>query len=309
MNSSSIDWRAFGRAEFATFDLTDINCDRELAIKDFTQKIEKSWHSLNQLEVKQERCKRFQVAGAKYSDYSEFFIELGKSQFLLAGIRHKNLNPDEPFVELRANFTIANRKQALEIFAQIKNRFNVFKPKHVQFFSAREIDCEIFGNLFLVGNVIDVNRYSHFEGKKLELRTLAPDDDYFKWYEKQYQLFSIDHPQLARTVTVNSESIMNESRTAGLMAMAYLEEQPIGLIAGESANFLGQKALYFNDIVISQKFRGQGLAKEMQRAFINMHRDNFELVFGTIDSANLASKNTALANNRKVVRYECFVKI
>jgi len=89
------------------------------------------------------------------------------------------------------------------------------------------------------------------------------------------------------------------------MYEVYMKGKKIGLIAEERSPFLGHSGVYFHEIFISKKWKGKGLAKAIQRKFVN--DDDF--IWGTIDAQNLPSYKTALVNKRRPIRFECFLKI
>jgi L-amino acid N-acyltransferase YncA len=102
---------------------------------------------------------------------------------------------------------------------------------------------------------------------------------------------------------------MSDSLEQGLLKTVELNGKRIGLIVGEKSDFLGRTGIYFHEIYISSDWKGMGLAKAIQRKYISLFANELELIWGTIDSANLPSYKTAYSNGRRAVRYECFVKL
>ena len=93
------------------------------------------------------------------------------------------------------------------------------------------------------------------------------------------------------------------------MCFVEIEGERVGLIAGERSPFLGHDGIYFHEIFVSQKWKGKGLAKIIQRKYVDQFTEGHEFVWGTIDHFNLPSFKTAEGNGRKAVRFENFVEI
>jgi hypothetical protein len=121
--------------------------------------------------------------------------------------------------------------------------------------------------------------------------------------------FHHDNPDLKWKVTLNSKETMNESFEQGLLFFAKINNEKIGLIAAIRENFLGRPGIYFNEIFISKKWREKGLAKIVQRQFLEEVCCDNEVIWGTIDAANSPSYRTALSNGRIPIRYESFFEL
>ena len=99
----------------------------------------------------------------------------------------------------------------------------------------------------------------------LKLRKIQEPNDYYDWYEKGYEQFHEERPDLKPSVVKNSLEIMEISRSDDLLCFVEIEGKKIGLVAAEKRNFLGQKGIYFNDIFISKEWKGKGLAKKIRK--------------------------------------------
>lgn len=296
-------------AELDTYDLKNLNINKKEVLKKLDEEIRSSFLDLNSNETKEKRHKRFNIAGAKPDDYEEHYLEIGQKQQVICGIRHMNLDVNSPFINLRCNFLLESNHQLLEIYEIIKDRFKVFMPKFLCFHSSNLRDVDRIGSIYMAATVEDVvSKKPWLYQKDLEFINVE-NDDYYDWYKTEYEKFHQEREDLAQAVTMNSKAIMDSSKRDGLLYKVYLANKQIGLIAGERAEFMLKRGLYFNDIVIKSEHKGKGLAKAMQKKFIEMHENNFDLVFGTIDFSNKPSLNTAKANKRVPIRYENFIKI
>ncbi len=102
---------------------------------------------------------------------------------------------------------------------------------------------------------------------------------------------------------------MSESLDQGLLFFAKINQEKVGLIAGIKSELLGHSGMYFNEIFISKEFRGKGLAKSIQRKFINDNAKPKDIIWGTIDYQNKCSYRTAASNERTPIRFECFLSL
>ncbi len=309
MTFNSKNCRAFAQAELRSFDLSEYDINENLVLNSLEKDIENSILSLNTDKVKTQRSNLFKIDGAEPANYQEHVLNLNNGEAVICGIRHMNLNREIPFVNLRPSFEIKDKKQALNLYKEISQNFSVFNPKYLCFHSANSIKVDRLGCLYMAAKTQQVVSLDKWP-KQDRLDFIRVDtEDYYQWYESEYKRFHQLRVDLSQAVTLNSKEIMNTSMKEGLLYNVYCNEKQIGLIAGERADFMGKKALYFNDIVVSSDFKGEGFAKAMQKKFIEMNQEEFELVFGTIDFSNKPSLNTAKANARKAIRFENFIEI
>lgn len=299
MNEDGIkDFKEFALAVLKTYDLTGLKIDKEKALDSIKDQIEQEFKELNSNEVKKVRQQYFKIG--EPDDYGEFLLEIGNNKKVICGIRHFGRNPDYPFINCTPNFEITSKTEAKVVADQIKKRFEKFNPLWFNFWSAKEIEVDFIGSVYLV---------SQFDGAEKNEMTLEliKDESYYDWYESGYEEFHQERPELRAKVTLNDQEVMNESLEQGLLFYAKKGEQRIGLIAGVRSDFLGHPGLYFNEIFVAKEFRGKGLAKSIQSKFLNDNAAAGEIIWGTIDHHNKPSYQTAIANKRKPIRYECFL--
>lgn len=299
----------FAHEELNTFDLTNLEIDTNIAIKGLSDEIVSEWNELNSLEVLESRCKYFAVPNTTSSDYAEKLLALSSDMKIIYGIRHMGGNKEMPFINLKSNFRISSAKQAISIYNNIKDEFIAFNPLYLSFWSPTKVDVDFVGSIYLVANSSKIKAMKPWDSEaSLNLKKVL-DDSYYDWYKSGYEEFHKDRPDLEKKVTVNSLESMRDSLEQGLMYKVYLDGEQIGLIAAEKSKFLGHYGLYFHEIFITKKWKGKGLAKAIQRKFIEMNTENDDFIWGTVDSHNLPSYKTAQSNNRKAIRFECFIKL
>ena len=304
------DLQKLAEAELNTYSLKKFDFDRLASLNFFKKDLQEEFKDLNLKDTKRKRLEYFKVKGATTEDYEEKIFFLDKSRFLIGGIRNFGGDPKIPFVQIKSSFSLTSKEQVLDLYDSIKSHFQVFNPLFLSFFTAKKIVTDRFGQITMLSRSDEIKRRGEWEGESiLKLRKIQEPNDYYDWYEKGYEQFHEERPDLKPSVVKNSLEIMEISRSDDLLCFVEIEGKKIGLVAAEKRNFLGQKGIYFNDIFISKEWKGKGLAKKIQRKFIQEFTEGDEWIWGTIDSKNTPSLKTALANGREAVRYECFVNL
>lgn len=291
-----------------TFELSEFRIDKKLALADLKKELIADWEGLNSEHVKTKRHGFFKVLKSKPSDFSERLLQLSGARLLICGIRHKGLNPELPFVNCIPGFKLESKKEALEVFKEVRDYFKVFDPKYICFWKKQKSDCDLLGSVYMLGEAATIMSKNHLNEESLHLEKVTTES-YFPWYQKIYEDFHKDSPNLKWKVSTNDKEVMNESLGQGLLYFANVDEQRVGLIAAVRSEFLGHRGIYFNEIAIEKNWKGKGLAKILQKKFVSEISDSDEFIWGTIDGHNIPSYKTALANGRRPVRYECFFDV
>ncbi|MFG1484590.1 hypothetical protein ABMA77_00890 [Halobacteriovorax sp. RZ-1] len=309
MNLNKNDVCSFAQAQLNTFNLSELEIAKELALRSISVEIEEEFEELNSIEVMQARHSHFCVSGVLVEDYAERIIELESDKKLVYGIRHMSGNIDIPFVQLLANFSLTT-KEALELYESVKPQFTKFNPLYICFHSSVELeDVDMIAATHMVTSSREIKKLNAWPYEEKLSFKIIRDDSYHAWYKKGYEDFNREVPELSKRVVANSHESMEGSMEQGLLQLVFLGGQQIGLIAAERSAFLGHDGIYFHEIFIDKNWKGKGLAKAIQRKFVAENTNETDFVWGTIDHSNLSSYKTALSNGRKPVRYENFVCI
>ena len=309
MNLTEKDLQSFVLAEWNTYNLNGLSINKKRALDEIRAEILEELEDLNSSETKEARLKHFKVTGATADDYAEEIYNLGDEKKILYGIRNMGGNSSLPFISLRANFKLRTRDEYLKIGNLLKDKLSLFNPLFIGFHTDRKSDVDFYGSIHMVSPINRIVEKSPWPmEKQLRFETIS-DNSYYDWYRNGYEEFHLGSPELKSKVTVNSQTTMESSLKAGLLQLVYLNDQRIGLIAAEKSSFLGMSGIYFLEIFIDKDWKGQGLAKAIQRKFIHDFCQNFEVVWGIIDSHNLPSYKTASSNLRRPLRYECFITL
>lgn len=250
--------------------------------------------ALNEEAVLEKRLKY--VGVGKKEDYLNRWIETSQG-FVLAGIRHMGGNLEEAFVFFWPTFHVQEEKKlAVELAAH----FSSFQPKSCIYWSRPDRGCQdaqVIQQRF-------IGRISQMEKMNLEL---VEPKDYYDWYSEEYRKFHAKNPDMAHRITVNEKELMDHCLEQGLLFYLMEDDQRIGLIAGEWVEFLQQKTVYLDEILIAEAYRGQGYAAKLLGSFIKLLDVKFLICH--IDSENVASTKTAIRSGQRVFSRECKITL
>lgn len=309
MNLNDLSVQEFARTELNTFNLKEFNLNESLALNELSKEIRSEWEELNSSEVKKSRWEFFKIPGTKPEDYSERLLTLKDGRKLIYGIRHFGGDCNLPFVSLRPNFKIKRLEDTLELYRLIKDELAPFRAQSLCFWSNQQLVIGQIHSTYLVATASEIKAMKPWsEEANLVLRASA-DDSYYDYYKLGYKKFHLERPDLKSKVTLNSLDIMEASREQGLLYEVFYQGSRMGLIAAERSSLLGHEGLYFNEIFIETRWKGKGLAKALQRKFVHQYARDEDLIWGTIDSSNVPSYQTAIRNGRRAIRFESFVDV
>jgi|GEM_PF-666975 len=307
MNLIENDIQSFAMAVFNTYDLSKIKIDKNLALNFLRNQILEDFEELNSVETKEARHQHFKMGDI--NDYAEYFLELGEGKKVICGIRHFGGNPDLPFINCIPNFEIASKYEARFVAKKISSRFEKFNPLYLSFWSSKDIEIDLKGSVYLASQFSAMREPQNWKlDDRINLEPIT-DNSYYDWYKSGYEQFHLERPELKSKVTTNSLDVMSEPLDQGLLFFAKINQEKVGLIAGIKSEILGHSGMYFNEIFISKKFRGKGLAKSIQRKFILGNARPEDIIWGTIDYQNKCSYRTAASNERTPIRFECFLSL
>lgn len=205
---------------------------------------------LDQAEILNQRLSW--VGVGKASDYLNRWLETDEG-YVLAGIRHFSGNREKPFVHIWPSFKINSIDNVIK---SIGPHFRIFKPKHYHFWcrpDCNDSDATVIQQRF-IGRIQDM-RESHSE--------LEETSNYYDWYRAEYHEFHKRNPEYVDRIPANSQELMDRCLDEGLLYFLMEEGKKVGLIAGENEVFLGQPAVYLNEILVARDYRGKGYAKTL----------------------------------------------
>lgn len=263
-------------------------CVEKQITREFNEVLE-----LNDPAVLQKRNAYFGVGST--TDYLNKLIKTSAGD-VVAGIRHLGGDKKKPFVFIWPSFRV---DLVNEISDEIYPFFEIFKPEAYSHWCRP--DCNN-----LIGTILQqrfVGRIDRMIKNDLPLRK---PEDYYEWYKSEYAKFHKTKPEYKNRITVNSKESMDKSLDEGLLYFHIQDERKIGLIAGINDVFLGESAIYLNDILISENHRENGYATSLLASFTGIL--NAKYFICEIDSDNIASIKTAIRSGQKIYSQELFVQ-
>lgn len=313
MNKQEIE--SFARSALSSlYDLDPLKLDSELAVAGVLSEIRELLY-LNSADVLTARHTHFAVPETTEQDYEERFYELGEGKKVLAGIRHMNASVDHPFVSVYLGFSPNHADLAIiKKFAQ--ESFKKFFPQNVsmELKPSSDITAELEKEIipareYFAAHIENIRASEKPSGyERIELQRLHTGIDY-SWYLKAYADFHLENPELKQWVPITEQEELEKCASEGLLFQALVDGKIAGLIGARSEALLGVPAVYMTELLLTADFKKQNLAVALQRKFIDTLGPEFQLIWGTIDAKNLASKKTALRVGRVSVRSEYFIPL
>lgn len=277
-------------------------------IQALEKEIKDSFINLNKGKTRRARHSYFNIENTIPEDYEEYLLELDKNTQVIVGIRHLNLNPKNAFIDFKST-TEFSRQDLLDLYqSKLKPQFTKFQPNSIRYYSREKQPETTTRSVYLVQTAQKMKAMPPFEQESDITLTSPPDKAYFEWYTTGYKEYHERFPHLAPYVPVNTLGDMEQSRKEGLLRIAHYKGQRIGLISAIKDQFLGNDGIYFLEIFLDQAFKGKGLAKCLQRKYVDEVATR-EIIWGTIDFENKPSLKTALSTGRMAVHFEHFIAI
>jgi len=306
MNEKYLD---FAKITLSTYNLDGFDIDEQTALEAICNDINETLLDLNNEKTKLARFNRFKISQVDPEDYKEHIISLDNDRKIICGIRHEGGNVKMPFVNIETNFKSSKKELLLIYKEQLEKYFKKFAPIHLRYYTKNKSLENTISNGYLIQKASIIKNKKPYPEEKLIELVNPNDDSYYDWYIKGYQTFHENFPELKTSVTSESKKSMDNCLKDGLLKIAKYKGERIGLIAADKDSFLGVPGIYFIEIFIDEKWKGKGLAKSIQRKFIDSLSNGNEIIWGTIDYQNKPSYKTALSNNRIPIRFENFASL
>lgn len=258
---------------------------------------------LSSEDVCLKRHARFHVSGSSPKDFQERIFNLDNGDFILAGIRFRNLELDKPFVSVWSS----SSKISVEVIANcIKKEFAVFKPQFLRMrFPYPHSTHANIDSLTVAGLIKEMPT---LHSQEIELRP-ATSVDFYDRYLEEYEAFYQKDPELRHEVRTESLEGFDEPLKNGLLFKVFIKESFAGIMAGQKSDLYGRKGLCVYEELLFQEFKGQGYGPLIQNAFVKKLEHQFELLWGTISPLNPRSLKTALRNGRKITEADYLLKL
>lgn len=247
------------------------------------------------------------VAGAVPADYGIRLLPCPGSGRVLAGIHFYGLDSSRPFVHVSgADFEIG--PASVERLAHlVREVFATFRPGRMRVW----VDGGDPPLRQLPGTEVDqwviAGHRGEFGKKALPARSgqvslvRDPGIGSFDHFEGCFRAFLDGHPGRASWLQPAGRSDLEECEEAGGYFRVCIEGEPGGWIAARPGRIGPLTGWEMVEEFIEDRFRGQGFAAAMQRAFLEALPGEDQVVFGTIDARNGASLATARRVGRELI--------
>ncbi|MFW6053604.1 MAG: GNAT family N-acetyltransferase [Persicimonas sp.] len=271
------------------------------------------------LQVELDRCEdmgfatRFAAAcpveGCQPEDYLQGVIRVGGRQQLLTGIRfHGGLG--FPFVDLIAAAQPLDDAAAMaDALAAIRAEYAPFEPQTVRILRGSERPLMLPSGInatadqHVVVGPIDVLAAQPTPSPREEVQ-LAPAGDTAeaaRFVEAAYDAFYAEQPAFESIIFPADQSDLEECQETGLLRYISVDGARAGVVAtrdGLGPFVCGQEMV---EQVLNPDFRGRGIAAIAQRRLLEQLAEQSpgEVIWGTIDDRNVASRATAHRAGRR----------
>lgn len=261
----------------------------------------KDLEPLGSEDVCLKRHSRFGILGSSPEDFKERIIDLENGDFILAGIRFKNLELDKPFVSVWSS----SEKISVEFITEvIKKEFWIFKPKFLQmvFPYANETQSTSMDRFIVAGAVKAI---PNLLSDEVELHSVT-SIDFYQRYKEEYEAVYQKDPELRHEIRMEDFEDFEDLLKEGLLFKVFIKGNFAGIMGGKPSNLYGCSGVCIHEEILFQDYKGQGYGPLIQNAFARKLENRFELLWGTISPKNVRSLKTALRNGRKITEVEYF---
>lgn len=258
--------------------------------------------------VCQERYDDFKLEGVTPEDFCERVIPIDEKLYILAGIRFHTMNINHPFISIYINTSSLTNDLIKQISIIVKKEFEVFKPLFFQLTIPGDINLPQanyqIDTYRIAGKIDDIIKMELIQNpQELQLVPLETMD-FYEQYVHEYNLFHSKFPQLKKTVKVESLKSLNYAAKKNLLFKFLVDGTTAGLIAGIEDDYWGQSGVHVLDELLFDQFKGKGFGVYIQKEFTKLLKGRYEVLWGTINNANIPSQKTALKNGREIVELD-----
>ena len=244
------------------------------------------------------------MPGVNVDDYLHRRIRTSSGD-LLAGIRFYGRDVTRPFVEIIAHsFDDLDRMRAC-----VSREWSTFAPPHLRL---RGRPSRFSGANTLLDNSVYVARYRDMRppAPHVWLEPFDRVEDAEAIRGARYRVLAVDDPALARNVFPSTSADLAAWHETGQLRAIRTRDAVVGVLAVAPGAIDWIAGDEINEEVIAVEHRGHGYAALAQAAWAaHVARDQRQLLIGTIDRLNIASRRTADAAGRRRVLDVVFVAL
>ena len=271
--------------------------------------------SLAELASPEAVAARIDRPGADVSrqDLTERLLENTGAADVIAGLRHRNLDPAFPFVAVKTTARV-NNAEAVDVLAtRVAGSYRGAGVRGFTFWEQPGLDVAGTENwaTVMAGSAKTAARAGGGRVPGQQLSVFWPTDaaDFIADYHREQRAWRADAPGLAPFVSESSQEGLQAAADHGLLMTLRDRHGFAGLVAATIAPLFGRRAVCMLDVFLADRLRGNGLAPVMHSWFLAGQRSGADTVWGHIHAGNLPSLRTAQMLGRRPVQQEYFVNL
>ncbi|XAS65719.1 hypothetical protein VUN84_08870 [Micrococcaceae bacterium Sec5.8] len=246
-------------------------------------------------------------------DLTERLLENTGAPDVIAGLRHRNLDPAFPFVAVKTTARVNNAEAVDVLAARVSQSYRGAGVRGFTFWEQPGLDFAGTENwaTVMAGSVKTATRAGAEQDPGHPLTAFWPDDatDLIPGYHREQRAWRADAPGLAPFVSESSQEALQAAADLGLLMTLRDRHGFAGLAAATIAPLFGRRAVCMLDVFLADRLRGTGLAPVMHSWFLAGQRSGADTVWGHIHAGNLPSLRTAQKLGRRPVQQEYFVSL
>jgi RimJ/RimL family protein N-acetyltransferase len=253
------------------------------------------------------------VVGAKPSDYAPRLVAGGDGQVLLAGIRFRNLDLQEPFVEIiGASRPFSSESEVERCMKRVAMNFAVFAPLFVRIEKALlpdDLKGAVPGKMLMAAPSAVMVARARPLPPGMSLRS-ARVLDIYDWYESAYRRFSLRRPDLVLHVRQESRDDFEAAEECETLFEVLVDERRIGLISAYESQDGPIDGVCINEFMFEEAWLGRSLAVAVQGEFARrIHSVAPRAIHGSIHPDNEPTLAAAEKLGRKAMTQQTWIPL
>lgn len=237
---------------------------------------------------------------AEHADYMPRDIDLGDGLTVFAGIHFGQ----SFFVHVYAQTRPLLAGELSGAANALLETFAVFEPTTVRWWEAAETESVFPGERvedlrLIVGHLPSILADGSTPDSRVRL-VQESSVPFYDEYTAMYEHFLADHPSMRPLLNVEEREDLQKCADVGALFRVLVDDAFAGIIAANPTTYRGVGAWSVREELLDTPYRGQGLAKSVQRSMLAQLDQNVSpLILGTIQTANQPSLRTALSVGRR----------
>ncbi|XTR52445.1 hypothetical protein ACOM2C_02865 [Pseudarthrobacter sp. So.54] len=205
-------------------------------------------------------------------DLTERLLENTGAPDVIAGLRHRNLDPAFPFVAVKTTARVNNAEAVDVLAARVSQSYRGAGVRGFTFWEQPGLDFAGTENwaTVMAGSVKTATRAGAEQDPGHPLTAFWPDDatDLIPGYHREQRAWRADAPGLAPFVSESSQEALQAAADLGLLMTLRDRHGFAGLAAATIAPLFGRRAVCMLDVFLADRLRGTGLAPVMHSWFL-----------------------------------------